>query len=297
MNWLWYLPLLLAATLSVTFYPLFTRKGNHPLPVGLEGDPRCQLEDQREMLLRQLKEMEYDTAAALLATDDTQASRTLLEQELALVLAKLDAAPSKSAVTAAPPTGGGRGMDIASGVAIMMMVTLIAGGLYWFLGTPVMPQSAGHGAQGAAGELQAMMDGLAQRLRNEPDNVKDWLHLARSYAVMNQLPEAIAAYTHVLSRQPDNEDAMVALAALQVRSQTPEAVAAGMAVFAKILAKNPDQPDALWYSGFTAYSSGDHARALTLWQHLRDLMPIGSRERQSVEEAIREAQSTSAPKN
>lgn len=293
MAWLWYLPLILTATLVVTFYPLLTRKGHQPLHAGLEGDPRCQLEDQRELLLRQLKEVEYDTATGALRGENVAALRAGLEQELARVLDGLEK-PANETVATTPVTVTNRGVDVASGIAVVLAVTLMASGVYWYLGVPVAPQSTGHGPQGAAGELSAMVEGLAQRLRNEPDNLEGWLRLGRSYAVMNRLPEAMAAYTHILSRQPDNVDAAVAIAALQVRSQDGEAVRQGLEMFESILAKHPEQPDALWYTGIKAFDSGDTSRALALWQKLRDLLPPGSKGRQTVEEAINEAQSAPA---
>ncbi|MBF0611456.1 MAG: c-type cytochrome biogenesis protein CcmI [Magnetococcales bacterium] len=288
MNWLWLLPAVLAITLLITFFPVFSRRGHQPLHAGLEGDPRAALEDQRELLLRQLKEIELDSQAGSVTSEGALALRSSLEQELAQLLTQLDATPNLPPPASEAPSN--RSLDIAVTVAVMLVILVLSGGGYWYLGTPVAPQSTGHGPQGAAGDLRQMVEGLAQRLKNEPDNLDGWLRLGRSYAFLNRLPEALAAYNHVLSRDPSNEDAAVAVAALQIRSQDGEAVRAGMEMFESILLKNPNQPDALWYSGINALNKGDTLRALTLWKKLRGILPPNSQGRTTVEEAIQEVE-------
>ncbi|MCP5091442.1 MAG: hypothetical protein GY949_11015 [Gammaproteobacteria bacterium] len=46
----------------------------------------------------------------------------------------------------------------------------------------------------SVGSVSSMIDGLAARLQDNPDDSKSWLLLARSYKHLNRLPEAVDAY-------------------------------------------------------------------------------------------------------
>lgn len=91
------------------------------------------------------------------------------------------------------------------GIAATMSVSSAL--LYWFTGSPDVTSASGTtnsplqvgqnaSAQGnkAVGSVASMVDGLAERLKQNPDDGKNWILLARSYKHLNRIPEAQDAY-------------------------------------------------------------------------------------------------------
>ena len=93
--------------------------------------------------------------------------------------------------------------------------------------TPAAPAPGPSGADVAAaaemsaGDRQAMIEGmvqrLADRLREEPGDLDGWLRLARAYDVLGKGPEAVAAYEKAAALKPDDPGIAEALAAARAR--------------------------------------------------------------------------------
>ncbi len=288
MNWIWIMPALLVVTLAGVFFPLFTRGGRRPLPVGLDNDPVVQLQQERDLLLRQIKELDLEGG-----DDPAQLeARGELSAKLAAVLARLDDGGEAVAGEKTAGVGAGsRAVDVSLGVAAVVVVTTLTAGLYLFMGTPmIVPPRNAPQAQGYPDEVRGMVARLAERLRGEPDNLTDWLQLARSQVVLEMPQEAMRSYMHILSRDPENIDAAAGLARLQIQSDNPELAAGGLRLYREILAKDPDRPDALWTLGMLSYRAGKKEEALEMWRRLLANLPSDSQARPMVEKAIRDAE-------
>ena len=93
-------------------------------------------------------------------------------------------------------------------VTVAIAVPLLAAGLYLQLGSPEandanqrsgLPQRSTNNAAANTGStnvgsVASMVEGLANRLRDNPDDGGSWLLLARSYKHLNQIDEAVEAY-------------------------------------------------------------------------------------------------------
>lgn len=93
-------------------------------------------------------------------------------------------------------------------LTVAIAVPLLAAGLYLQLGSPDandvsqrsnLPQGPASNAAASngstnVGSVASMVEGLASRLRNNPDDGGSWLLLARSYKHLNRLDEAAEAY-------------------------------------------------------------------------------------------------------
>ncbi|NGZ04909.1 MAG: tetratricopeptide repeat protein [Magnetococcales bacterium] len=283
MNWIWILPVILVIALLWTFHPVFLRRGGDPLPVGLEGDLRAEWMTQKESLLLQLKEMELERAPDPMAAT----TRTALERELAALLTRIDNLKTTPGQAAIVPSAIPKGpLDIAMAISVMLFITVTTGLLYLFMGTPrtVAPSSAQ--PQVNAHEIATMVEQAAKRLQANPDDIPGWMRLARSYQVMNRPNDAMAAYTHVLTRQPDLVDAIVALAELELHATDPQRQQSGKQRLQTLLTQHPDHPEALWLLGGAAFRNGDSAQALALLNRLKAILPPGSESAKTVEQAI-----------
>jgi tetratricopeptide (TPR) repeat protein len=93
-------------------------------------------------------------------------------------------------------------------IAVAIALPLFAAGLYMKLGSPsssVVNETTQQAASVATnqsdastgdktGSVASMVDGLAQRLEQNPDDGGSWLLLARSYKYLNRVDDAIDAY-------------------------------------------------------------------------------------------------------
>lgn len=91
-----------------------------------------------------------------------------------------------------------------------VVLPVFAAGLYWSLGTPAaaygvassdgeskMTRSKSSTSSGRpVGSVASMVEGLAARLAENPNNGASWLLLAKSYKHLGQIPDAIAAYSN-----------------------------------------------------------------------------------------------------
>lgn len=97
-----------------------------------------------------------------------------------------------------------RTRNVKTIIALAIGVPAFCIGIYLFLGSPGLHDSAPSQHQPAAqmqsatpdkiGSVASMLEGLESRLAENPSDAKGWLLLARSYEHLSQTEEAIAAY-------------------------------------------------------------------------------------------------------
>jgi tetratricopeptide (TPR) repeat protein len=107
---------------------------------------------------------------------------------------------------AAPLLKNNRGLELA---VAAIAVPLFSAGMYLAVGSPqaagIEPTTDGSKPAVAAsrnktvGSVAGMVDGLAARLKDNPDDGKSWLLLARSYQHLDRMAEAKEAYEHAQS--------------------------------------------------------------------------------------------------
>ena len=122
--------------------------------------------------------------------------------------------------------------------------------------------------------IRGMVTGLAERLKNEPDNIPGWQRLARSYTVLGEAEKARDAYGRLAKLQPNNVNALADYAGAIGRTLakgaaiTPELTALGD----RILALDPNHTGALWFTGMARAEAGDSDGARERWTHLLELL-------------------------
>lgn len=128
-------------------------------------------------------------------------------------------------------------------------------------------------------EQQAMIAGmverLAQRLADRPDDLEGWRMLARSYRVLGRTRDALAAYRRLAQKLPDDPQAQLDYAVALVEAADPGAPLSeeAVAAFRRVRTLDPGQPDALFYLGLAAEQRGDEVTARELWTELLGRLP------------------------
>ena len=123
--------------------------------------------------------------------------------------------------------------------------------------------------------IVAMVEGLAARLEQEPDDPDGWARLGRSYLVLGRRDEGLEAYARATALAPDRIDILSArVRALHPLEAMDAGPPAGLAPLVdRLLELDPDLPLALWYAGMIALADGEPARARQYWSRLLGTMP------------------------
>jgi cytochrome c-type biogenesis protein CcmH len=217
----------------------------------------------------QLAELERDLEAGVLSPEQFEQGRLEVERRL-LEEADRPAAPPRS-------TRGSRVMAVVVAVAL----PVVALSLYQRLGRidalgPIPPATQEAAHEIGAEQLAAMVQRLADRLKDTPEDAEGWMMLGRSYAVLHRYEDAVRAYARARDLLGDNPDVLTsyadALAMASGGTFTPEA----KRLIDRALEVDPGHQKALWLAGTIAFETGDYPKALDDWQRLATLLPPGS---------------------
>jgi len=131
--------------------------------------------------------------------------------------------------------------------------------------------------------VEQMVEKLATRLRDEPDNLKGWVMLARSYTVLGRYAEAVPAYRNILRLGGGNDSGTLAdFADALASSSNGQFSDESGTVLERALQLDPDNIKALWLAGHWKNQGGNIPAALEYWEHAAGLMQAGSEDRQII---------------
>lgn len=132
--------------------------------------------------------------------------------------------------------------------------------------------------------IRGMVDGLAARLEQSPDDLEGWVRLARARGVLGDAGAAADAYARAAALAPDNNDLLRAYADALLTAgrgeEVPPLLETGLR---RILASEPNDLQALWFLGIAAQKAGQPEEARRLWGRMRDQFQEGSQERRAIE--------------
>jgi cytochrome c-type biogenesis protein CcmH len=217
--------------------------------------------------------------------------------------------PVVAPVAAAAPTPARAGTPSAApakpsalllaGLAVAV-VAVAAGGYLW-KGMPTAPMAGAEASQAMAADgkpaphatnadqMAAMTDKLAQRLKDNPEDVDGWSMLARSYSVLGKHAEALKAYEKAASLRKDDPTLLADYADSLAVNSNNSLDGEPMKLVQRALKLDPKNLKALYLAGTFAFNKKDYANAVKIWETLADAGPPGNVFVREVEPAIAEA--------
>jgi cytochrome c-type biogenesis protein CcmH len=138
--------------------------------------------------------------------------------------------------------------------------------------------AAGMSAADRQAMIQSMVDRLAARLKENPDDVEGWMRLGRSYMVMGRTDEGVEAMAKAADLAPKDKDVLTEYAsAILTAEGGPDNVPPKMVeILERIGAIDPKNANALWYLGLAAKQKGHPEEAARLWQELLSQVDPGT---------------------
>ena len=124
-------------------------------------------------------------------------------------------------------------------------------------------------------QIEAMVEGLNARLKDNPNDADGWAMLGRSQMVLGRHALAVPALQKAVALRGDDAALLTeyadALAVVNGRNLDGEP----SRLLAQALAIEPNNQKALLLSGMHAFQQKDHAKALQQWEKVVQLAPSG----------------------
>ncbi|MEE9351120.1 MAG: c-type cytochrome biogenesis protein CcmI [Thiotrichaceae bacterium] len=153
--------------------------------------------------------------------------------------------------------------------------------------------SSNHNNQNASGKPQMSMEEivvkLETKLKSEPDNLKGWSMLGRTYMVINRPADAVTAYTKALSLNPGDPTLLLQLADALATSKEGNLLGKPEEYIQQALQKEPENLMGLWLAGMSAKQRGAKEEAIGYWNKVLPKLTAGSSEIKEVQGLILEA--------
>ena len=276
---------LVALTLGMLLWPLLRARQAAPAP----DDDSAAIAVYRD----QKRALDAECAAGTI----TQTERDTALSELARRISEDVAAPA-----AAPQPQGVPGSAFPSkrawAVAGVLLLLLPGASfmLYQRLGNPVAAIATAPAGGGGTGhemsqrQTVAMVEALAQRLKQRPDDADGWVLLAHSYQALERFTESAEAYAHADALIPNNAGLLADYADVLAMAQGGRLAGAPAALIQRALAIDPKQKKALALAATVALEARDLDTSIGYWRRLSAELPTGSDEARQVADVIAEVE-------
>lgn len=256
------------------------------LGVGERARSRTARQRQAETVLlvlrEQLADLEAEQAAGRVDAAEYRRTRAELEaRALEEGLAVEDGADARPASMGA--------------VLVALAIPALAVAFYLSLGEPdgLDPAKVAGAPEHALTQEQVveMVEKLVDRLETETGDPTAWLMLARSYAMLNDLPGAARAWARIGKNVPADPDILVDWADLLVAGRQGDFSGEPDRLIARALELDANNPKALALAGSGAFERGDFATAARHWEQVLQQVPPSEAIYATILQSVNEARS------
>ncbi|TAJ24328.1 MAG: c-type cytochrome biogenesis protein CcmI [Reyranella sp.] len=140
--------------------------------------------------------------------------------------------------------------------------------------------------------IRSMVEGLATRLQENPQDRAGWLRLANAWKVLGENANAAEAYGRADTLGPVDARILADWAETHVRQLSPGAAPSleAVMILERLEKAEPRNALALFYLGAAAYAAGNKPAAVQRWRTLLALLPADAPIRPMLEQRIRDAE-------
>ena len=176
-------------------------------------------------------------------------------------------------------------------ISLCVFVVLISSGLYLFLGDVVRVAQKSDQQPMTQASVEKMVADFALKMEKDPDNLKGWAMLGRSYRILGRNEDAAKAYGRAGSFISNDPELLAEYADTLIATANGSFAGKPLQLINQSLKLDPNNLLALWLSGSASFSGGNYKAAVQTWQKLAKQLPPGSEEVRAIEGSIAEARS------
>lgn len=241
----------------------------------------------------QLAELERDLQNDILSQEQYEASRQELQKRMLLDLSETEAIIEKGATR----------HGIVTSIAIVLTVPLAAISLYTTIGdtrgllsqsqlasATQFGQASVEGMSGHA-EIDTVVESLAARLKDNPEDIEGWVMLARTYTMMERFGDASSVYAKLVEMVPNNPQFLSDYADMLAMTNSGSLRGRPAELVTRALSIDPNYPKALALAGTIEFEQQKYGQAADYWERLLKVIPADTPFAQSVNESVAEARS------
>ena len=239
-------------------------------------EPLAALRQQLQHLDAQLAQGKLGEAAH--AASKAELERKILDAVLAQPTAQTPVEPPADTPAGLPVARPGTRLVALLAAAVLAL----AGAGYTFKGSPGMPSAGPPGtaqapADDAASEAEftKVVEQLAQKMKEKPDNAEGWAMLGRSYARLNRPADAAAALAKAVALNGNDAQLLTDYADLLAFQNNRTLAGEPLQLVERALKLDPKNAKALALAGSGAFERKDYAGAVKFWEELARIAPPG----------------------
>jgi cytochrome c-type biogenesis protein CcmH len=277
--------LLVTLTLGMLLWPLLRARHVAVAP----NDDEAAIAVYRD----QKRALDAECAAGSITASERDATLAELARRISEDVAATVQSPAPSLASVASTAAPAPRRAWALAIALLLLVPAASFTLYQRLGNPVAAIAAtatggGTGHEVSDRQIAAMVESLAQRLKQHPEDGDGWVLLAHSYQALERFAESADAYAHADALIPNNASLLADYADALAMAQGRNLSGAPAALIQRALAIDPKQRKALALAATVALEARDLDTSTAYWQRLAAELPAGSDEARQVADVIAE---------
>lgn len=139
-----------------------------------------------------------------------------------------------------------------------------------------------------APDIGAMVERLAARLKDNPDDLQGWMMLVRSYTVLGEQEKAQEALDNAARLAPDDPQVLTLQARAIRDANGGKDNERSIAILRRVLEIAPDTQEALWFLGNAEAEAGNRDQARALLERLLAQLPEDNPDRSFVVQRLQE---------
>lgn len=166
----------------------------------------------------------------------------------------------------------------ATAIALIIMIPIAAILAYTLMGNPraIDPANTTPQKQMTAEDISAMVNRLAERMKNNPDDMNGWLMLARSYKMMGRYADAADAYAKASAKVDEDPELLASYAETLAMAAGKGLAGKPRELINKALKLDPKHAHTLFLAGAAAMEAGEGDAAVGYWEALLPQVEAGS---------------------
>jgi cytochrome c-type biogenesis protein CcmH len=143
--------------------------------------------------------------------------------------------------------------------------------------------------------MDVLVERLAAKMAEHPDNLEGWVMLGRSYFAINQPAKALQALERAHGLAPENPEVIIAYAQAVAANAQGRLAGRPAELIAKALEIDPVSRTGRWLDGLRIYQAGDFEGAVSRWEALLADLDPDSDEADELRAFIADARERAAP--
>jgi cytochrome c-type biogenesis protein CcmH len=176
-------------------------------------------------------------------------------------------------------------------IGISCFIVILSAGLYFGLGDAFRIADIKDQKPMTPEGVEKMVAEFAVKMEKEPDNLKGWAMLARSYRILGRNGDAEKAYARAGSFVDTDPQLLADYADVLAANANGNFAGKPLELINKALALDPNNLLALWLSGTADFNVQNYKAAIRSWEKLAKQLPAESNEARTIAESIAEARS------